>query len=84
VTTVYLFFRLMSTKKDDTTPWSGTVTDNNGNGTFTYLLRANLIPHRKDYMKAWYQFQFVAENEKEVIVGRSQIYLKSLTLEPCK
>ena len=84
VTTVYLFFRLMSTKKDDTTPWSGTVTDNNGNGTFTYVLRANLIPHRKDYMKAWYQFQFVAENEKEVIVGRSQIYLKSLTLEPCK
>jgi hypothetical protein len=84
VTTVYLFFRLMSTKKDDTTPWVGTVTDNNGNGTFTYLLRANVIPHRKDYMKAWFQYQFVAENEKEVVVGRTQIYLKNLTLEPCK
>jgi hypothetical protein len=84
VTTVYLFFRLMSTKKDDTTPWAGTVTDNNGNGTFTYLLRANFIPHRKDYMKAWFQYQFVAENEKEVVVGRTQIYLKDLTLEPCK
>jgi hypothetical protein len=84
VTTVYLFFRLMSAKKDDTTPWAGTVTDNNGNGTFTYLLRANYIPHRKDYMKAWFQYQFVAENEKEVIVGRTQIYLKNLTLEPCK
>jgi len=84
VATVYLFFRLMSTKKDDTTPWVGTVTDNNGNGTFTYLLRANFIPHRKDYMKAWFQYQFVAENEKEVVVGRTQIYLKNLTLEPCK
>jgi hypothetical protein len=83
-TTVYLFFRLVSTTKDDSTPWVGTVTDNNGNGTFTYLLRANLIPHRKDYMKAWFQYQFVAENDKEVVVGRTQIYLKSLTFEPCK
>jgi hypothetical protein len=84
-TTVYLFFRLISaTKIDDTSPWTGTVTDNNNNGTFTYLLRANLIPHRKDYMKAWFQYQFVAENEKEVVVGRTQIYLKNLTLEPCK
>ena len=47
VTTVYLFFRLMSTKKDDTTPWAGTVTDNNGNGTFTYVLRANSYPASK-------------------------------------
>jgi hypothetical protein len=84
VTTVYLFFRLKSAKKEDTTPWSGTVTDNNGNGTFTYTLYANMIPHRKDYMKAWFQYQFVAENEKEVVVGRTRIYEKSLTLEPCK
>lgn len=84
VTTVYLFFRLKSAKKEDTTPWSGTVTDNNGNGTFTYTLYANLIPHRKDYMKAWFQYQFVAENEKEIVVGRTRIYEKSLTLEPCK
>jgi len=43
-----------------------------------------MIPHRTDYMKAWFQYQFVAENEKEVIVGRTQIYMKNLTLEPCK
>ena len=85
VATVYLFFRLISaTKVDDTTPWAGTVTDNNRNGTFTYFLRANIIPQRKNYMKAWFQYQFVAENEKEVVVGRTHIYLKSLTLEPCK
>lgn len=84
VTTVYLFFRLKSAKKEDTTPWIGTVTDDNGNGTFTYILYANLIPHRKDYMKAWFQYQFVAENEKEVIVGRTRIYEKTLSLEPCK
>ena len=84
VATVYLFIRLMSVKTEDTTPWFGTVTDNNGNGTFTYVLYANLVPHRKDYMKAWLQYQFVAANKKEVIVGRTQIYMKSLTLEPCK
>ena len=84
VTTVYLFFRLKSAKKEDYTPWVGTVTDNNKNGTFTYVLKANNIPHRKSYLKAWVQYQFVAEDKKEVIVGRSQIYLNVLTLEPCK
>jgi len=84
VTTVYLFYRLASTTKDDTTPWIGTVTDNHDNGTFTYLLRANYVSHRKDYMKAWLQYQFVAEDKKEVVVGRTRIYMDSLTIEPCK
>lgn len=84
VTKVYLFFRLKSAIKEDYTPWVGTITDNNKNGTFTYVLRANNIPQRKSYLKAWVEYQFVAENKLEVIVGRSQIYLKNLTLEPCK
>ena len=82
---VYLFFRLESGKKPgDTTPWSGTVTDNDGGGVFHYTLWARNIPERKNFMKAWVHYQFVAVGENENILGRSQIFMRNLLLEPCK
>ena len=85
VTKVYLFFRLESGKKSsETTPWSGTVTDNDGGGYFIYTLRANNIPERKNFIKAWVHYQFVAENAEKEIIGRTQIYTRNLLLEPCK
>jgi hypothetical protein len=85
VDTVYLFFRLESGKKPgETTPWSGTVTDNDGAGIFLYTLRANNIPERKNFIKAWVQYQFVAVDEDKEILGRSQIYTRNILLEPCK
>jgi hypothetical protein len=85
VDTVYLFFRLESGKRPgDTTPWTGTVTDNDGGGVFLYTLRARNIPERKNFMKAWVNYQFVAVDEDKIILGRSQIYTRNLILEPCK
>ncbi|MDK1027859.1 MAG: hypothetical protein QGD96_00825 [Anaerolineae bacterium] len=82
---VYLFFRLESGKRPgDTTPWTGTVTDNRGFGLFRYTLRANNIPERHNFIKAWVNYQLVAENAEQEIIGRTQIYTRSIVLEPCK
>jgi len=82
---VYLFFRLESAKKPgDTTPWTGTVTDNDGGGYFLYTLWANNIPDRKNFIKAWVHYQFVAEDDDKKIIGRTHIYTRNLILEPCK
>lgn len=80
---VYLFFRLMSTKKDDTTPWVGTVTDNDGGGVFLYTLKANNIPYKYYYSKAWVQVQFVAADDDDKVIGRTQVYARSIVLAPC-
>lgn len=81
---VYLFLRLESAKKPgETTPWFGTVMDYDGDGAFLYTLRANQIPERGNFLKAWVHFQFVAEDEEKEIVARSRIYTTSLTLGPC-
>ena len=82
---VYIFFRLESGKKPgDTTKWYGSITDNDGGGYFRYTLRANNIPERKNFLKAWVNYQFVAEDAEGEIIGRSQIYTRTLILEPCK
>ena len=85
VDTVYLFFRLESGKKPgDTTRWYGTVTDNDGGGIFLYTLKANNIPERRNFLKAWVQYQFVSADDDKNIIGRSQIYTRNILLEPCK
>ena len=82
---VYIFFRLESAKKaGDTTPWTGSVTDNDGGGYFRYTLRANQIPERRNFIKAWVHYQFVTEDADGIILGRTQIYTRNLVLEPCK
>ncbi len=81
---VYLFARLESFKKPgETTPWFGTVMDNDGGGIFLYTLRANNIPERQNFLKAWVHYQFVAEDENKNIIGRTHVYTNDLTLEPC-
>lgn len=82
---VYLFFRLETAKPSGkTTPWTGTITDNDGGGFFIYTLRANNIPERKNFIKAWVHYQFVAEDYNQEIIGRTQIYTRTLILEPCR
>jgi len=82
---VYLFFRLESGKKPgDTTPWYGTVTDNDGGGYFLYTMWANNIPERRNFLKAWVHYQFVAEDSLGEVIGRSPVYTRNLLLEPCK
>ena len=82
---VYIFFRLESAKKPgDTTPWTGSVTDNDGGGYFRYTLRANQIPERRNFIKAWVHYQFVTEDADGIILGRTEVYMRNLVLEPCK
>lgn len=82
---VYIFFRLESGKKPgETTPWTGSITDNDGGGFFRYTLRANNIPERRNFIKAYVHYQFVSENAEGEIIGRTQIYTRNLILEPCK
>jgi hypothetical protein len=82
---VYIFFRLESGKKPgDTTKWYGSVTDNDGGGYFRYTLWANNIPERRNFLKAWVHYQFVAEDAQGEIIGRTQVYTRNLVLEPCK
>ena len=82
---VYIFFRLESGKKPgDTTPWTGSVATNDGGGYFLYTLRANNIPERRNFLKAWVHYQFVAEDVDGEIIGRTQVYTRNLVLEPCK
>lgn len=82
---VYIFFRLESGKKEgETTPWTGSVTANDGGGFFLYTLRANNIPERRNFLKAWVHYQFVAEDSRGELIGRTQVYTRNLILEPCK
>lgn len=82
---VYIFFRLESGKKPgDTTPWTGSSTYNDGGGFFLYTLRANQIPERRNFIKAWVHYQFVSENAEGEVIGRTQVYTRNLILEPCK
>jgi hypothetical protein len=82
---VYIFFRLESGKKPgDTTPWTGSTTYNDGGGFFLYTLRANNIPERGNFLKAWVHYQFVAEDAGGELIGRTQVYTRNLVLEPCK
>lgn len=85
IVNVYFFFRLESVKKPgDTTKWYGTITDNDGAGYFIYTLRARNIPERRNFLRAWVQYQFVAENKNQELVGRTQVYTRTLMLEACK
>jgi hypothetical protein len=82
---VYLFFRLESVKKPgDYTPWTGTITDKGALGYYNYTLRGNQIPERRNFLKAWVHIQFVAEDKDQIIIGRTRIYTRDLTLEPCQ
>lgn len=81
---VYIFFRLESDKKPgDTSPWSGSITDKGASGYYSYRLWANQIPERRNFLKAWVHYQFVAEDENQVVIGRTRVYSRDLILEPC-
>jgi len=80
---VHLFMHLKSMKKDDTTPWVGTTMAKHRDGRFTYILRADLVEGRRNYLKAWVVFQLVAIDDEQKVIARSKIYDQALTIEPC-
>lgn len=80
---VYLFMRLKSVKNDDTTEWVGTTMTNHRDGRFTYVLRADLVDGRKNYLKAWVELQMVAVDVQQKEIGRTHIYDQALMIQPC-
>ncbi|MBI5842614.1 MAG: hypothetical protein HZB19_21195 [Chloroflexi bacterium] len=84
VVRVYLFIHLLDFDTPDTTPWYGTVMDGHEDGTFTYMLNADYVDGRRNYLKAWVVYQMVAVDKDEKTIGRTKIYEQTLTIEPCK
>ena len=84
VTSVLLFTRLLSQTEIIPTRWNAAISlHNDGLGTFTYDLAARGIAHSQEFQAAWVQYQLVAVNSQNQIVGRTQIYLNNLTVSIC-
>ncbi len=85
ITSVLLFVRLQSQSTGVTTRWSnGTSMHTDGAGMFTYSLAARGIPYYQDFQSAaWVQYQLVATNLQNQIVGRSEIVSNGITLSRC-
>jgi len=84
VTSVLLFTRLQSQTSIIPTRWNPAISlHNDGLGTFTYDLAARGIGHSQEFELAWVQYQLVAVNSQNQIVGRTQIYLNNLTVSQC-
>ncbi len=81
---VYIFVQVKSATKEDYTPWTnGEWMQNHFDGTYTYVLKANHIQGRKDYLHSLVFFQLVATNKKGLEVGRSKIFRDLIALSPC-
>jgi hypothetical protein len=81
---VLLFVRLQSQSTGVTTRWSdGVSMHTDGAGTFTYRLLARGIPYSQDFQLAWVQYQLVATNSQNRIVGRTPVAINSITLSHC-
>ena len=84
VTSVLLFTRLQSQTGDFTSPWNNAISmHNDGLGTFTYDLSARGITDSENFDLAWIQYQLVATNMHNQIIGRTQVYLNYLTIARC-
>jgi hypothetical protein len=84
VTSVLLFTRLLSQTRTIPTPWNSAITmHNDGMGTFTYDLSQTGIARSQEFTLAWVQYQLVATNSSNKIVGRTQVYENTLTITFC-
>ncbi len=84
INSVLLFTRLKDPLSDNSTDWNnGTDMLPDGTGNYTYSLTAKSIKYYQDFKMAWVQFQVVAVNKGNIVVGRTQLYLNTITITPC-
>jgi len=84
VYSVLFFMQLREVESDDSTPWSnGEDMKNEGDGLFTYILNADTVHGRKNYLEAWVLYQLVATDISGKIVGRTKVYEGMLKIRPC-
>jgi hypothetical protein len=83
VSSVLIFTRLQDLASNFGTNWSGGgAMNNDGKGSFTYVLAPTVISRYKDFKTAWVQYQMVAYVKNREI-GRTQIFLNNITIAPC-
>ncbi len=84
VKVVLLFTRLQSQDGSTTTNWnSPTSMHSDGQGTFEYELAPRQIRFYQDFKLAWVQYQLVATNSQEQVVGRTDVYQNNLAISRC-
>jgi hypothetical protein len=75
VSYVLLFVRLFDPGTGEASDWGGGLTmHSSGENTYFYDLLAEDVPHYQDFADALLQYQFVAYNEAQAEIGRSEVY----------
>lgn len=82
---VLLFMRLREKKNTlNLTDWGGgAIMKKIDNGSFTYEVTPKNISKYYSYKDAWLEYQLVALNEDNLVVGRTQVYDRSVSLTRC-
>lgn len=84
IESVQMALRLENPKTGDTTPWGGyALMEDKGGGEFRYRLTAESFSKYHEYLSAWGQFQLIAIDRNEAVVGRSMQFLHLLVVAPC-
>ena len=82
---VLLFMRLREKKNTlNLTDWGGgAIMLKADNGSFTYTLTPKNISKYYRFKDAWMEYQLVALNEDNLVVGRTQVYDRNISLVRC-
>lgn len=82
---VYMFLRLRDKQNTlNVGEWSaGAEMIKLENGSFNYNIETRNLRRYFYYKNAWIEYQFVSVNEKNEILGRTQLYDRILTLAKC-
>jgi hypothetical protein len=80
---VIFFFRMKDKATGIVNGWSnGEGMRAVGNNMFEFNFRASAIPGDARYKDAWVQYQFVAVNQNQQSIARSQIFGEEITFTP--
>jgi len=82
---VLLFMRLREKKNTlNLTDWgSGAIMSKANNGSFTYTVTPKNISKYYKFKDAWVEFQLVAFNADRLVIGRTQVYERNVSLVRC-
>lgn len=82
---VLLFMRLREKKNTlNLTDWGGgAIMSKADNGSFTYTVTPKNISKYYRFKDAWVEYQVVALNEEKLVIGRTQVYDRNVSLTRC-
>ncbi|MFT3895245.1 MAG: hypothetical protein QM730_26775 [Anaerolineales bacterium] len=82
---VLLFMRLREKKNTlNITDWGGgAIMSKADNGSFTYTVTPKNISKYYRFKDAWVEYQVVALNEEKLVIGRTQVYDRNVSLTRC-